>query len=117
MGDRIETGTFCVAATLTKGNLLIKGFDPSLIKTELDLLKKTGAKIKTIKDEIHIKGPQKIKKIRTWLQKNMEVSPLILPLNSWFYYVKQMAEAQLQKIFFKVDLCMPWNFKDWVQKF
>ena len=64
MGDRIETGTFCVAATLTKGNLLIKGFEPKLIKTELDLLKKTGAKIKIIKDEIHIKGPQKIKKIR-----------------------------------------------------
>ena len=64
MGDRIETGTFCVAATLTKGNLLIKGFEPKLIKTELDLLKKTGAKIKKIKDEIHIKGPQKIKKIR-----------------------------------------------------
>ena len=63
MGDRIETGTFCVAATLTKGNLLIKGFEPKLIKTELDLLKKTGDKIKMIKDEIHIKGPQKIKKI------------------------------------------------------
>jgi len=63
MGDRIETGTFCVAATLTKGNLFIKGFEPKLIKTELDLLKKTGAKIKMIKDEIHIKGPQKIKKI------------------------------------------------------
>ena len=63
MGDRIETGTFCVDATLTKGNLLIKGFEPKLIKTELDLLKKTGAKIKMIKDEIHIKGPQKIKKI------------------------------------------------------
>ena len=63
MGDRIETGTFCVAATLTKGNLLIKGFEPKLIKTELDLLKKTGAKIKMIKDEIHIRGPQKIKKI------------------------------------------------------
>jgi len=69
MGDRIETGTYCVAATLTKGNLLIKGFDPSLIKTELDLLKKTGAKIKTIKDEIHIKGPQKIKKISNLVTK------------------------------------------------
>ena len=63
MGDRIETGTFCVAAALTKGNLLIKGFDPKIIKTELNLLKKTGAKIKMFKDEIHIKGPQKIKRI------------------------------------------------------
>ena len=69
MGDRIETGTFCVAATLTKGNLSIKGFDPKIIKTELNLLKKTGAKIKTIKDEIHIKGPQKIKKINNLVTK------------------------------------------------
>ena len=63
MGDRIETGTFCVAACLTKGNLLIRGFDPTLIQTELDLLKKMGAKLETNKNEIHIKGPKKIKKI------------------------------------------------------
>ena len=63
MGDRIETGTFCIAACLTNGNLLIKGFDPVLIQTELSLLKKTGAKIETHKDEIHIKGPKKIRKI------------------------------------------------------
>ncbi len=63
MGDRIETGTFCVAATLTRGNLLIKGFDPKLIQTELDLLKKTGAIIKLFKDQIHIKGPKIIRKI------------------------------------------------------
>ena len=38
MGDRIETGTFCVAA-LSKGDLVIKNFDPKLIKTELSILK------------------------------------------------------------------------------
>ena len=69
MGDRIETGTFCVAATLTKGDLLIKGFDPKIIQTELNLLKKTGAKIKTFKDKIHIKGPKKIKKISNLVTK------------------------------------------------
>lgn len=63
MSDRIETGTFCVAAALTKGNLKIKGFNPKLIRTELNLLRKTGAKIKTFKDEIHIIGPRKIKNI------------------------------------------------------
>ncbi len=63
MGDRIETGTFCVAATLTKGNLKINGFDPKLIRSELNLLKKTGAKIKILKNEINIKGPKKIKNI------------------------------------------------------
>ena len=75
MGDRIEAGTFCVAATLNKGNLLIKGFDPSLIKTELDLLKKTGAKIKTVKDTIHIKGPQKITKIKHLVTKEYSGFP------------------------------------------
>ena len=64
MGDRIEAGTFCIAATLAKGDLLIKNFNPKLIQTELNLLKKTGAQIKTTKDKIHIKGPQKIKSIK-----------------------------------------------------
>ncbi len=64
MGDRIEAGTFCIAATLTKGNLLIKNFDPKLIQTELNILKKTGAKIDTFKNLIHIRGPQKIKNIK-----------------------------------------------------
>jgi len=63
MGDRIETGTFCVAATISKGDLKIKNFDPKIIKTEIDFLKKTGAKIKTSKDEIHIRGPKNIKNI------------------------------------------------------
>jgi len=69
MGDRIETGTFCVAATLAKGDLLIKNFDPKIIQTELNLLKKTGAKIKTFKNEIHIKGPKKIKSINSIVTK------------------------------------------------
>ena len=63
MGDRIETGTFCVAATLAKGDLVIKNFNSNVIQTELNLLKKVGAKIKTSKNEINIKGPKKIKNI------------------------------------------------------
>ena len=69
MGDRIEAGTFCVAATLTKGNLLIKNFDSNLIQTELNLLKKIGSKIKTFKKEIYIKGPNKIEKINNIVTK------------------------------------------------
>ena len=63
MGDRIETGTFCVAATLANGDLNIKNFNPNVIQTELNLLKKVGAKIKISKNEISIKGPKKIKNI------------------------------------------------------
>ena len=64
MADRIETSTFCVAATLTKGNLEIKNLDPKIIKAELDLLKKTGAKIRLEKNKIFIKGPEKIKSLK-----------------------------------------------------
>tara|TARA_B100001093_G_C26809829_1_gene1007084 strand:+ start:253 stop:1512 length:1260 start_codon:yes stop_codon:yes gene_type:complete len=63
MPDRIEAGTFCVAATIAKGNIEIDNFDPKIIKTELSLLKKFGAKIQTIRKKILIKGPENIKPI------------------------------------------------------
>tara|TARA_B100000963_G_C22585875_1_gene653062 strand:+ start:460 stop:1719 length:1260 start_codon:yes stop_codon:yes gene_type:complete len=65
MSDRIEAGTFCVAATLARGNLQINNLNPNIISTELKLLKRTGAKIKTEKNKIFIKGPKKIKSIKT----------------------------------------------------
>jgi len=69
MNDRIEAGTFCIAACLTEGNLKIKNFNPNLIKTELNLLKKIGAKIKIYKNEIHIKGQKKIKSLKNIITK------------------------------------------------
>ena len=64
MSDRIEAGTFSVAATLAKGNLEIKNFNPKVIKTELELLKRAGAKINQRNNKILIKGPEKIKPIK-----------------------------------------------------
>ena len=64
MPDRIEAGTFCVASTLSNGNLEIGNINSKIIKTELSLLKKAGAKIKIEKDKIFIKGPHKIKSIK-----------------------------------------------------
>ena len=64
MPDRIEAGTFCIAATISKGNLQINNFNPRIIDTEIKLLKKFGSKIKTTENKIFIKGPQKIKSIK-----------------------------------------------------
>ncbi len=64
MADRIETGTFCVAATITEGDLEIQNLNPKIIKTELDILKRVGAKIKTFNNKILIKGPKVIKPIK-----------------------------------------------------
>ena len=53
----------------------INGLDPNIITTEIKLLKKIGAKIKTSKDKIHIHGPQKIKSIRNITTKEYEGFP------------------------------------------
>ena len=63
MFDRIEAGTYLVASAVTEGNLKIKNIVPQIIQTEINTLKKIGAKIKVMKDEIHIIGNKKIKSI------------------------------------------------------
>ena len=61
MFDRIEAGTYLIAAAVTEGNLRIKNIVPKIIQTEIDTLKKVGAKIRVKKNEIHIVGNKKIK--------------------------------------------------------
>jgi UDP-N-acetylglucosamine 1-carboxyvinyltransferase len=69
MPDRIEAGTYLIAAALTKGNIKIIGMDPKIISTEINILKKIGAKIIQKKNEILIQGSKKIKSI------NIKTSP------------------------------------------
>tara|TARA_X000000950_G_scaffold117395_1_gene147175 strand:+ start:806 stop:2065 length:1260 start_codon:yes stop_codon:yes gene_type:complete len=64
MADRIEAGTFCIAATLAKGKLDIMNLDARIINTELNLLKKFGAKVRVNKGKISIKGPKIIKSVQ-----------------------------------------------------
>ena len=42
MFDRIEAGTYLVAAAVTEGNLKIKNIIPKIIQTEINTLKKIG---------------------------------------------------------------------------
>ena len=63
MPDRIEAGTYLIAAALSEGNLKIVGIDPKIISTEINILKKVGAKIIQNKNEILIQGSKKIKGI------------------------------------------------------
>ena len=69
MSDRIEAGTYLIAAALTEGRLIIKGIDPKIIRTEINILKRVGAKIIQKKKEILIQGSKKIKSI------NIKTSP------------------------------------------
>ena len=61
MFDRIEAGTYLIAAAVTEGNLKIKNITPEVIKTEINVLKKIGAKIITKRNEVQIIGNKKIK--------------------------------------------------------
>jgi len=63
MFDRIEAGTMLIAGALIKGNLNIMKIDPKVIKTEIDILKKIGVKIKIMNNQINVSGGKKIKSI------------------------------------------------------
>ena len=52
--DRIEAGTYLVAAAVTKGEIKINGINPNRLIKVLDKLSESGAKIKTSKNSISL---------------------------------------------------------------
>ena len=64
MFDRIEAGTYLIAAAVTEGNLKIKNIIPEIIKTEINTLKKIGSKIIIKKNEVQIIGNKKIRNMK-----------------------------------------------------
>ena len=61
--DRIEAGTYIIAAALTKGNIKIKNINPTLMLTEINLLKKMGVNIIKKRDYIIVSRIKKLKNI------------------------------------------------------
>jgi len=61
--DRIEAGTYIIAAALTKGNLKIKNIDPKIILTEIKLLNKMGVDIIKKKNYIIVSRTKKLKSV------------------------------------------------------
>tara|TARA_B100000686_G_scaffold285333_1_gene309456 strand:+ start:4125 stop:5384 length:1260 start_codon:yes stop_codon:yes gene_type:complete len=59
--DRIEAGTYIVAAALTNGRLKITNINPKIISTEISLLNKMNVKIIKKKNYIIVKSSKKIK--------------------------------------------------------
>ena len=53
--DRIEAGTYLVAAAVTKGNITIDGIDPNRLMRVIDKLKNTGAEVEYEDDSISLK--------------------------------------------------------------
>ncbi len=62
--DRIELGTYMIAsALLARKNLIIDKIDPTIIKSEIDVLKKIGVKIIQKKNSIIVKKGERLKNI------------------------------------------------------
>ncbi|MDP1673581.1 MAG: UDP-N-acetylglucosamine 1-carboxyvinyltransferase [Burkholderiales bacterium] len=67
MPDRIETGTFLVAAAVTGGDIKVTGARPDTLEAVLDKLRETGVRIETGSDWIHVRanGALKAVNVRT----------------------------------------------------
>lgn len=61
--DRIETGTFMVAAALTKGDLEILNCVPSHVEAVIHKLKQAGVVVKKGQTSIFVKGPEQIQSV------------------------------------------------------
>ena len=63
MFDRIELGTYIIAAALSGSKVTISKVNPKIIKTELKIMKKMGVKLLIKKDKLKIFKSNKIKNI------------------------------------------------------
>jgi UDP-N-acetylglucosamine 1-carboxyvinyltransferase len=63
MPDRIETGTFVIAAAITNGSVLIRNCVPDHLDAVLSKVAEAGAKIKTDDGTIRITGQRTIKPV------------------------------------------------------
>ncbi len=61
--DRIEAGTFMVAAALTGGDITIENVEPGHLKGQIDKLAQTGAIIEATGNTVRVKGPGIIKSV------------------------------------------------------
>ena len=61
--DRIETGTFLVAAALTGGHIIVRGAEPDHLGAVIDKLRLTGSEISVDDKVINIQGPEVISSV------------------------------------------------------
>jgi UDP-N-acetylglucosamine 1-carboxyvinyltransferase len=63
MPDRIETGTFVIAAAITNGSVTIKNCVPGHLEAVLSKVTETGARVTTDDGTIHVAGHRTIKPV------------------------------------------------------
>lgn len=61
--DRIEAGTYMVAAAITGGDIELTGIEWDIMESTIEKLRETGAEITKTKNGIRIKGAKRIKAV------------------------------------------------------
>ena len=61
--DRIEAGTYMVAAAMTGGDVLLKNVRPDLLDAVIEKLREAGAVVTCTKNTIHVKSDGKLKAV------------------------------------------------------
>ncbi len=63
MPDRIETGTFIVAAGVTGGDIKILGCDPAHVRAIINKVRETGIVVEEEPDGLHVVGAERISSV------------------------------------------------------
>ncbi len=61
--DRIEAGTFMIAAALTRGDVRVDGCRPEHLTALIEKLRQAGAKVTEEKEGIRVRGPESIQSV------------------------------------------------------
>ena len=61
--DRIEAGTFMIAAAMTGGDVVIRGTGPDHLAAVIEKLQRTGAEVDTAVNRVHVRGPAALRAV------------------------------------------------------
>jgi UDP-N-acetylglucosamine 1-carboxyvinyltransferase len=63
IADRIESGTFMIAAAMTRGDVHIEGCRPDHVAALTEKLQSVGAEISPTENGVHVKGPETVQSV------------------------------------------------------
>jgi len=63
ISDRIEAGTYMIAAVMTRGDVHVQGGHPEHLGAVLEKLEAAGASMTVAPEEIHVRGPETIQSV------------------------------------------------------
>jgi UDP-N-acetylglucosamine 1-carboxyvinyltransferase len=90
MPDRIETGTFVIAAAITNGSIKIRNCFPGHLDAVLAKVVEAGAEVTTDDGTIHVNGARKIKPVSI---KTLEYPGFPTDMQAQFMSLMSMAEG------------------------